>query len=239
MSRSPDDLVPAAGRPVVAAFDFDGTLTEGGSVWPFLAAVAGPWAVARAAAGLLPALVRAAVLGGHHADTAKEALFARTLTGRDAAEVAAQAAVFGRAHYQRHRRPDLHRRLEWHRRQGHRLVIVSASPELYLRPVAEELGVDGVVATRLAVGPDGRLTGRYDGLNCRGSEKMDRLRRWIETAGAAQADGDEPFVWAYGNSGGDRQLLAGADVGVDVGKLGRFGKLRRFPRLRQVPDADL
>jgi hypothetical protein len=47
--------------------------------------------------------------------------------------------------------------------------------------------------------------------------------------------GSGPLLWAYGNSAGDRQLLAGADVGVDVGRLGRFGKLRGFPRLGEVP----
>ena len=48
--------------------------------------------------------------------------------------------------------------------------------------VGQELGVDAVVATRLAVGADGRLTGRYQGRNCRGQEKLDRVRAWMEEA---------------------------------------------------------
>ena len=43
-----------------------------------------------------------------------------------------------------------------------------------------------------------------------------------------------PFLWAYGNSAGDRELLEAADIGVDAGRLGRFGKLRRFRRLGEV-----
>ncbi len=240
---SPPEVPGLEGRLVVAAFDFDGTLTRGGSVWRFLAAVCHPGRVVMAAVAILPRLLAGAVLGGAHADAAKEALFARTLAGLPADDVARRAASFGLAHYRRHARPEVRRRLEWHLARGHRVVIVSASPELYLEPVGRELQVHGVIGTKLEVGPDGRLTGRYDGVNCRGPEKIGRLRRWVEsTAGAGRPTAphgdDEPpaaIVWAYGNSAGDRQLLAGADVGIDVGRLGRLGRLRSFPRLRDVP----
>ena len=229
-------------RPVVAAFDFDGTLTSGGSVWPFLVSLRGRRRVAAAAAAVSTRLAAAAVLGGHHADDAKEALFRRTLAGLRADEVAKQAAEFGRAHYRRRARADVRRRLEWHRARGHRLVIVSASLDCYLAPVGEELGVDAVVATRLAVDDDGRLTGGYDGGNCRGEEKLARVRRWMTASvppGAEDPTGASAItalLWAYGNSDGDRRLLEGADVGVDVGRLGRVGALRAFRRLSDLPD---
>ncbi len=217
---------------VVAAFDFDGTLTSGGSVWPFLVALRGRRRVTTAAVALAPRLAVNALLGGRYADDTKEALFRRTLAGLSADEVAEQAAAFGRAHYRGHARNDVRERMEWHRARGHRLVIVSASPDLYLRPLAQDLDVDAVVATRLAVGPDGRLTGGYNGRNCRGQEKLARVRRWIDESTAPGAVA--PVLWAYGNSAGDRQLLAGADVGIDVGRLGRLGALRSFPRLSDL-----
>ena len=43
-----------------------------------------------------------------------------------------------------------------------------------------------------------------------------------------------PYLWAYGNSAGDLEMLHAADIGVDAGRLGRFGKLRRFRRLGDV-----
>jgi len=253
------DYVPVADT--VAAFDLDGTLTRGGSVWQFLAAVCGRRAVASAAVALGPQLVKAALVGGSAADEAKEALFVRTLVGRDAEDVARLAEAFGRAHFRRRARTEVRARLDWHRRQGHLLVLVSASPEFYVRAVGSELGVDGVVATRLEVDDDGRLTGHYAGRNCRGEEKLERLVQWLEssvvepgtnegahTAGSARGpargpvttgtagtfDRDRPFLWAYGNSAGDRQMLAAADIGVDTGRLGRLGKLRRFRRLGDV-----
>jgi phosphatidylglycerophosphatase C len=218
---------------VVAAFDFDGTLTRGGSVWQFLVAIRGRRRVVGAALVLAPQLAAAALRGGRYADGAKEALFRRTLAGLPADELAERAACFGLAHYRRRARPDVRTRLEWHRAHGDRLVIVSASPEAYLLAVGRELGVDAVLATRLAVGCDGRLTGGYDGQNCRGREKLRRVRHWIDDASGPAAP--TTVLWAYGNSDGDRLLLGGADVGVDVGRLGRFGALRSFRRLSDLP----
>ncbi len=113
-------------------------------------------------------------------------------------------------------RPDITARLDWHRGRGDAVLLVSASPEVYVGLVARRLGADGVIATRLAVGDDGRLTGHYDGANCRGPEKIRRLRRWIERSGITA-----PELWAYGNSRGDLSMLEAADVGVNVGRLGR------------------
>jgi phosphatidylglycerophosphatase C len=223
--------------PGVAAFDFDGTLTHGGSVWRYLTEIAGPASVLRAGLAVAPKLVRAVVVGGTAADDAKEALFTRTLAGRTLQDVRSRSRRFGVDHYRRHERRDLRARLEWHRRQGHRLLIVSASPDLYVDAVGELLEVDAVLATRLAVAGDGTLTGRYDGHNCRGEQKALRLRTWVD--GAFGTAGPRPHVWAYGNSAGDRRLLAAADTGVDVGRLGRLGKLRGFPRLARIaPAAD-
>lgn len=232
-------------RPQVAAFDFDGTLTTGGSVWPFLVEMVGDSRVAAAALRVAPKLVRAGLLDAEHADEAKEALFRRTLRGLPAREAEQKAAAFGLEHYRHHARQDVRERLEWHRRQGHLLVIVSASPDLYVRAVGEELRVDGVVATGLEVGPDGRLTGCYDGDNCRGPQKLEGLTNWMETSLGATHVGEgasttrdaarRPFLWAYGNSAGDAPMLAAADVGIDVGRLGKLGKLRGFTRLKAAP----
>ncbi len=225
--------LPSTAR-TVAAFDFDGTLTNGGSVMPFLVAQRGLWPVVRETALLAPQLLRAAVAGGTAADTAKEKLFTRLLHGLAVDEVDRRSAEFAHRHLARHVRADTLDRLEWHRQQGHHVVIVSASPESYVRPAAAELGADGVVATRLAVGGGGLLTGGYEGKNCRGAEKYTRLVGHLRANGLLSNGGDQPVLWAYGNSRGDLRLLNGADHGVDAGKLGSFGRLRRFPRLADV-----
>ena len=167
--RSTDDTAggqePPVRPTVVAAFDFDGTLTQGGSVFPFLVSLRGVWPVLRAVLRLSPALIRAAITGGTAADEVKEKLFTRLLGGLSVTELNRRSAVFAHRHLQRHLRADTRRRLEWHQRQGHYTVVVSASPECYVSPSGEELGVDGVVATR-----PGRRWGRAAHRRLRGEE---------------------------------------------------------------------
>ncbi len=212
--------------PDVAAFDFDGTLIQGGSVFDYLCTVAGRPAVLSASLVLSPRLIGGALVSGTAADRAKELLFERLLAGVTVERAEQLAAEFAHRHLARHLRPEVRARFDWHRRRGDRVVIVSASPELYVRVAGAELGADQVIATRLAQSADGTLTGRYQGANCRGEEKLRRLRRWIESS---ESDGTR--LWAYGNSRGDLRMLAAADVGVNVGRLGRLGRLRGFPGL--------
>jgi phosphatidylglycerophosphatase C len=207
----------------VAAFDFDGTLTEGGSVLDFLVALRGVRPVVSATAALAPRLAHGAVVGGSVADETKEMLFRRTLGGVPSSRVDEVSDRFARHHLARHLRADVRARFDWHRDRGDHLIIVSASPEVYVQVVGTLLGADGVVATRLAVDGSGRLTGGYEGANCRGEEKLRRLRMWMEETGSTP-----DRLWAYGNSRGDLRMMRAADVGVNVGRLGRFGRLRDF-----------
>lgn len=189
-------------RQAVAAFDFDGTIARRDTLMPFLAAVAGRGAFARAALGRSPQLLRVAV-GRADRDVEKEALIGRLLAGRDAAEVAAAGTAYaGRLWAAQRFRPEMLERLAWHRAEGHRIVIVSASLDSYLAPLAPKLGVDHVISCSLHE-EDGRLTGTLVGGNVRGAEKVRRLESWL--AGAPVE------LWAYGDSAGDDELLAFAD----------------------------
>lgn len=216
----------------VAAFDFDGTLTNGGSVVPFLVSVASRLRVLATLGALAPALAWGGLASGPAADAVKERVFEWVLGGIPARRVEAGGAEFARRHLARRLRPEVKERLDWHRSRGDRVVVVSASPEVYVGPAGRLLGVDGVIATRLEVS-DGMLTGRYEGANCRGEEKVRRFREWIEAG-----PGHPARIWAYGNSRGDLRLLTAADVGVNLGRLGRLGWLRGFPSLAAVATVD-
>lgn len=97
----------------------------------------------------------------------------------------------------------------WHRAEGHELVIVSASLRTYLDPFAAAHGFDHVIAVELEADDEGVLTGQLARPNVRGPQKAVRLTEWM---------GDDPaeLLWAYGNSSGDAELLAMADVPVWV-----------------------
>jgi phosphatidylglycerophosphatase C len=94
-------------------------------------------------------------------------------------------------------------RLRHHRDEGHEIVVVSASLDVYLRPLVPRLGVDHVIACTLEADPRSVLTGELVGGNVRGPEKVRRLDAWL---------GDDAVeLWAYGDSSGDDELLARAD----------------------------
>ena len=114
---------------------------------------------------------------------------------------------FAQTVHDRWLRDDTIEMLRGHRDAGDRVVLVSASFEVYLRPLGELLGVDDVLATRLQLA-DGVATGALDGPNCRGPEKVRRLHDWIDREYGGR---DRVRVVAYGDSKGDRELLADAD----------------------------
>ena len=203
------DGQPSGRTDVVAAFDFDGTLSPRDNFVAFLRRFAGTGATAR---GFAAAAVRVTMTGRGRwtRNDMKAAVLHEVVAGRDVADLDDTARAFAADVIAGHLRAEAVERADWHRTQGHRLVIVSASLAAYLRPVAEHLRFDAVLATELEVGDDGRLTGRIDGANVRGEEKARRLDVWL--------DGATPFVWVYGDSSGDKELWARADCAVRLGR---------------------
>ncbi len=126
------------------------------------------------------------------------------LGGRTAGSVVGAGHAYADHLWDRQKfRPEMMERLRWHRSDGHEIVIVSASLDSYLTPLAPRLGVGHVISTSLEVDDRGLVTGRLAGGNVRGPEKARRLRAWL---------GDGPVeLWAYGDSSGDDELLAMAD----------------------------
>lgn len=195
---------------VVAAFDVDGTLTRRDSVVPFLWRIGGArWLLGmlRRSSELLCGLWR------RDRDAVKAVAVAAAVTGRPCSELAAAGRDWAAEIRRRRLRPDTLARLEWHRGAGHHVVAVSASLDVYLEPLAEALGLDGVLCTRLAVDADGRCTGELVEANCRGAEKARRLRAWLD-----EHHPDGVILWAYGDSAGDEAMLALADHPVRVGR---------------------
>jgi phosphatidylglycerophosphatase C len=208
-------------RPVVAAFDVDRTVTTRDCVVAFLRRVSGtvPFAgrMALASARLVPAIARG------ERDRAKEQAAKIVFAGRRAVDVDAVGDGFAATVVRSWLRDDTVARLRWHQSQGHDVVLVSASFGAYLRPLGDRLGADAVVCTELAVDDDGMLTGDLLGLNCRGPEKVRRLHEWLDARHRGRANVE---LWAYGDSPGDRELLADADHAVWV-----RGRLAPVPEL--------
>lgn len=190
-------------KPVVAAFDFDGTLTRRETLLPFLLHTLGAARVARDTLLLSPTLAGYALKWIPNA-VAKERVFIRCLSGMRLDELQRQGESFARQVVPGLLREEAMRRFAWHKRQGHRCVVISASMELYVRPWAQQAGFDEVLATRMLADANGRITGQLAGANCYGPEKLRRLEESLGTRTGYT-------LYAYGDTRGDRELLSSAD----------------------------
>lgn len=194
-------MSPIAEQPqptVVAAFDFDGTLTTRDSLLPFLHMVVGRW---RFIWGLIitsPALISYALKLIPNWQ-AKESVLTHFLKGLTEQRLQQLGQRFATQKMSKLLRPAALQRLRWHREHGHHIVLVSASLEAYLIPWAESMRFDQVAGTQLEV-QDGYLTGRILGKNCYGPEKVKRLQAML-------GDLSQYCIYAYGDSRGDRELL--------------------------------
>lgn len=119
--------------------------------------------------------------------------------------------------------------IERHRAAGDRLVLITASPDLYVEPLAAALGFELTLCTRLAAGPDGRLTGDLDGENCYGPAKLHRL----DAALGPHSPGDRVTVYTDHHS--DLELLRRATHPVAVNPTPR---LRRQALSAGIPIED-
>lgn len=78
--------------------------------------------------------------------------------------------------------PKARRLLERHRRQGDRLLIITATNAFITRPIADELGVEHLIATEPEM-HQGRYTGGVAGVPCFREGKVVRLNAWLQENG--------------------------------------------------------
>ncbi|QTC86486.1 HAD-IB family hydrolase [Brevundimonas pondensis] len=188
---------PAGDRPIVA-FDFDGTLTIRDSFTAFLRWRAGPAGWAIGLAKMTPAL--AAYIGDRDRGRIKAASVREFLHGVERQTLEAEAERYADQVWDRFMRPDaLACWKAWGEKGAHR-VIVTASPETTVAPFARRLGAEGLLGTQLVFDAQDRVTGAFAGENCRGEEKVRRLR-------AAYGE-DMKLTAAYGDTSGDTEMIA-------------------------------
>jgi phosphatidylglycerophosphatase C len=195
--RAPND-----GRPI-AAFDFDGTLTVRDSFTAFLRWRAGAGRYAWGTANLGFAALR--YLIDRDRGRIKAAAAREFLAGLTRAELEAEARAFAESQAAALFRPDaLATWRDW-QAKGARRVIVTASPSVVVRPFAEMLAADDLIGTELAYDAQDRVVGAFATPNCRGAEKVARLE--------ARFGPGLQLAAAYGDTAGDREMLAIAETG--------------------------
>ena len=194
----------AAPRRSVAVFDLDGTLTWRDTLLPFLLSflrrhprrVMGLWR--------MPFALLSFVAQGRDRGALKSRVIRMVMGGAARTDIDACADAFVDTLRPRHRlRPAALAALEAHRTAGDHLVLLSASPDLYVPRIGRRLGFERTLCTELEWRAD-RLEGALRTANRRGAEKL-RCLTWLRTQYP-----DLPIV-AYGNSASDLDHMRQAD----------------------------
>src|SRR5918995_1573220 len=114
-----------------------------------------------------------------------------------------------------------------HRTAGRPLVLATTTPDDMIRPLADRLGFDDLVATRYGVDGDGRYDGTIDGEFVWGKGKLRAVRAWADDH---LVDLDKS--WAYSDSYYDAALLGAVGQPVAVNpdpRMMGLALLRRWP----------
>lgn len=188
-------------RPVIAAFDFDGTITTKDTFLPFLVRAFGAPRVWLTLVTLaLPGLM--VWIGKSTRDHFKALLIGKLFPGVSL-KYLEKTGVQHAANIVSLCRPAALERIKWHKQHGHRLVMVSASLNFYLEPIAKELGFEDLLCTEV-VSAEGACTGEMKGENCRAAAKVRRLEALLGPLSQYE-------FYAYGDSDGDTEMLEAAD----------------------------
>jgi len=193
--------LPPAGFPDegLAVFDLDGTLIKGDSFLPFLITYA------RRGRRLWPIIVLPFYL----------ALYVcRILSDRDAKErligaffgkepmrgITAHSEWFCSGWVQKRLRSDSMKKLREHQAAGHRVILVSASPDLFVPQIGKFLGINETICTRI-ICENGYCSGKLAGPNCKGDNKVILLKAYL----GISVPPDQSY--GYGDSRSDFPLL--------------------------------
>ncbi len=101
-------------------------------------------------------------------------------------------------------------RIRAHQRWGHKVFIVSASPEEVVAPIAQLLGADEAIATRAELDEHGRYSGRTERY-VYAEEKVVAMQEVAERDGL-----DLDHCWAYSDSATDVPMLSAVGHPVAV-----------------------
>ena len=181
----------------LALFDFDGTITFKDSFGDFIAYAVGRRKFITGAILLTPMLF-AYALGLIRNWRAKELVSAHFFGGWDARRLEDLASRYSRERLPRIVREIALERIGWHKLKQDKVVVVSASIDLWLADWCANCGVD-LIATELEM-KDGRVTGRFLTRNCSGKEKVRRIEERYDVKSF-------DYIYAYGDTHGDKAML--------------------------------
>lgn len=187
---------------IVAVFDFDGTLTTKDTLLEFIKYACGKKSFYWGFLIYAPILVMMK-LHLYPNGKAKQKVFAHFFKGKKYDWFTEKGKRFASI-IEQFERNDVIDKLVDHIHHGDTVYVVTASIEEWVRPWCERHQIDYVIATKVETDGKGIITGKFLTKNCYGQEKVNRLLE-------IEPHRSNYYLYAYGDSCGDREMQALAD----------------------------
>ena len=186
---------------VLALFDFDGTITTDDSLIKFIRFAVGDIKFITGMVLLSPMLIayKLKLIPNYKAKQYMLAYFFKNMPESKFIQLSKEYSL---THIDTILRKKAMEKIQWHTQQKHKIIIVSASIECWLKPWCNKHNLD-LIGTKLEI-KDGVITGKFLSKNCYGIEKVHRLQKQYNLD-------DYDYIYAYGDSHGDKELLKLAD----------------------------
>lgn len=191
----------------IAFFDFDGTLTDKDSLVLFALHSVGIWKYAYGLMASLPAIFKWKI-GISTNSFAKEILLSHLYKGKSKDWFETKAKSFIRVVDDNLNDKGIEI-LKKHRAEGDEICIVTASPEIWIKPWAMSNGIKKVIGTELKFDSNGDFTGRFLTPNCHGKEKVERILKCYPEIKSCK-------TCAYSDSESDKPMLEVVDEGIMI-----------------------
>lgn len=181
----------------IALFDFDGTITHKDAFLYFLTFAVNRFSLILGFAVLSPVifLYLTKILSNSRA---KEIVLSYFFSGMPAEKFQKICEDFNNQIIPGLLKEEAMRKLNWHKSQGHEVVVVSANFEHLLKVWCAQQQIK-LISTCVEI-KDGKVTGKFSGGNCYGEEKVNRINQQFALKEFKE-------IYAYGDSKGDMPML--------------------------------
>lgn len=185
----------------LALFDFDGTITSKDSLLEFIKFTSGKVGFLLVM-GLFSPMIFYYVFVKKDSEIAKMKVLSFLFKGKTEEELSRKGSEFAEIIIPNILLPKALDEIETFKTKGDRIIVISASLEIWLKPWTDKMGLE-LLCTRMEF-KDGKFTGKFATPNCNGLEKVNRIKSYLNIE-------EYKPVYAYGNSSGDKPMLGLAD----------------------------
>ena len=200
-----------AGRPGLAVFDLDYTLTKRGTwsrfVWEWVKYRPHIW---------LPLLARTLWVqwqykrGLRPRSDVKLMMMCYAMKGASKDELETRGRDFAHNEVASGLRPGGLEAIKWHQSRGDILILVSAAVDVVAKPIGMIIGFDHVLSTEITYDLSDVLILNFERGNCHGEEKATRFQKLIDDTPSLSQDGTQ--ITFYSDSFSDLAMFRSANI---------------------------